>query len=576
MSVWILATLLLGGVLIGIEARRSDRKRMLLRIAAIGAATLALAGLILLAGPTPASNERLTIVTPGAREPSRPRGVLRVGDARDPRSLATLGAAGDELRHARSLTVLGWGFLPDELPSFALPKIVHRAPALPKGVTALDAPTIATVGTRLVVRGSVELASGDSARVVLEDPGGPRDSMRVGAGEAWFALSDRPRNADAVDYRIRVTGAGWERTDTLGVWVAERRPPSVLILEGSPSFETGFLKRWLTGQGGAVGIRTTVSRDRYRTETLNGATPPAALNERLLKSYDLVVADAGALKSINADEREALMRSVRDGGGFLLAGAADQYLAGMRGEGFCSFATVARGSGETRLVRPTWSEAPRPGRTAIRAGPVVLARRAGTALVKDGQGDVLAAMKRLGDGAVAVTMLEAPSRWVLEGDDELFAGYWAALIGAVARDTAARFRVEGVVPILPDHRLGLELRARTVTGPIVVIAPSGLTDTVALAQDPLDPARWTGLYWPRQPGWHRVAGTDAGFKVQQAGAWTGVEAATRLATMSRLSAARAGAAAGIPSSWLRLLCWAALIVAMTVVWAEDRQRRDGR
>jgi hypothetical protein len=54
-----------------------------------------------------------------------------------------------------------------------------------------------------------------------------------------------------------------------------------------------------------------------------------------------------------------------------------------------------------------------------------------------------------------------------------------------------------------------------------------------------------------------------------------VEAATRLATMSRLSAARAGAAAGIPSSWLRLWCWTALIVAMTIVWAEDRRRRDG-
>jgi hypothetical protein len=568
MSVWILAILLLGGGLIGIEARRSDRKRRVLRIAAIGVATLALAGLVLLAGPTPASYERLTIVTPGAREPSRPRGVIRVGDTGDPRSLATLGAAGDELRHARSLTVLGWGFLPDELPPFALPKIVHRAPALPRGVTALDAPTI-------VMRGRVELATGDSAWVVLEDPGGPRDSMRVGADEPWFAVSDRPRAAGAVDYRLRVTGAGWERIDTAGVWVAGRRPPSVLILEGSPSFETGFLKRWLSGRGGAVGIRTTVSRDRYRTETLNGAAPPAALNERLLKAYDLIVADAEALKSISAEEREALMRSVRDGGGFLLAGAADRYLAGTKGEGFCGFATVARGSGETRLVRPTWSEAPRPGRTAIRAGPVVLAKRAGTALVKDGQGDVLAAMKRLGDGAVAVTVLEAPSRWVLEGDDELFAGYWAALIGAVARDTAARFRIEGVAPVLPDHRLGLELRARTVGGPIVVIAPSGLSDTVALAQDPLDPARWTGLYWPRQPGWHRVAGADAGFKVQQAGAWTGVEAATRLATMSRLSAARAGAAAGIPSSWLRLWCWTALIVAMTIVWAEDRRRRDG-
>lgn len=575
MNIWILAALVMGGALIAFEATRPQRRRVALRVGVALISAVALVGLVVLAGPQDPAAERLTIVTPGAAEPTRPRGLIRIGEPGDPRSLATLGAAGDELRRARSLTVLGWGFLPDELPAFELPRIVHRAPALPAGITALAAPAIVALGRRFVVRGTAEFPGGDSAWIVLEDPGGPRDSAVARRTDARFTLSDHPRSAGAVDYRVRIRGASPATTDTLGVWVTSRPPPSVLILEGSPSFETGFLKRWLAGQGGAVGIRTTVSRDRYRTEAINGAKRPAALDDRLLKAYDLVIVDGAALSAFRSAERDALKRALRAGGGLLIAGAADRYLAGPRNERLCEFTTVARGAGEPRLVRPAWADAPRPGRTAIRAVPAALAGKVGIPLVRDGQGDILAAVSHIGDGAVAVTMLESPSRWVLEGDDELFAGYWATLIGAAARDTVARVRIAGSVPIVPDRRLTLERRARAPGRPLIVFAPSGAADTVALAQDPFDPARWSGRYWPRETGWHRVAGTDAGFKVQRAGAWPGVEAATRLATMARLSATRSTAPAGPPSSLLRLMCWAALLAALTVLWAEDRWRRDG-
>ena len=107
---------------------------------------------------------------------------------------------------------------------------------------------------------------------------------------------------------------------------------------------------------------------------------------------------------------------------------------------------------------------------------------------------------------------------------------------------------------------------------ISVTSPEGKSDAVALAQDPFDPSRWTGRYWPGTAGWHRLelAGSRAiPFRVARNSEWVGLEASARLrATIPRIKPVES------PSDrargWLTPLAFFLLIGALGVLWTESR------
>ena len=445
------------------------------------------------------------------------------------------------------------------LTDLARPEGAADAPPSPPPPHAmlLDAPDAVTLGEPVEVRGTLDLAGPAPAVVVLADPLGPVDSATVTAAAPHFRLTGRPRATGGMVYRLAVRGAGRSREDSLGVAVTPQRPPALLILDASPSFETAYLKRWLTARGARLALRTTLTRDRARVERVNEpGTGPLALTPATLGRFDAVLADAAALAALSAAERRALQAAVTDDGLGLLvtAGTPDaSVLPALSG-----FAIVGEDSVERRVARPAWDGMPRRSRVGIELAAGTLARRAGLApLVRDDAGRLLAARRTAGAGAVATTLVRAPSRWRLEGEDDLFAAYWSLLIGAVARDTATEVRLEGAAP-RADRRL--DLTVLSATRPTVrVRSPDGGTETLALAQDPSDPRQWRGTTWPRQAGWHAVEFGDRSqpFLVHPA---------------PRAAGAGAEQLRPRPRAVLGFLL---LLAALTALWVESR-RRVGR
>lgn len=383
---------------------------------------------------------------------------------------------------------------------------ITPAPAEPitaaAGPLAVDAPADVPLGAVVPVRGRATIAAGDSAWVVLADPSGPVDSAPVTAAAPAFRLEAPTRAAGGLLLTVTLRGAA-AVVESLGVAVIAAPPPALLLLDGSPSFETTFLKRWLAARGGRMLIRATLTRDRARVERVNDPdTGPVSLTPATLARYDAVLADAGALAALTAAERRALADAITTNGLGLLLTAGTPEAAGLTALG--AFHLVPGPPLEQRLGHPVWPGAPRGDRTGIPLLPATLRAGAGlTPLVRDEAGGWLAAVRGDGAGVVAVTLVLAPSRWMLEGDAARYGGYWSRLLGAVARDTATAIRLEG-----PPPRTGERLDLTFVGGgpglDASVRAPDGSTTPLALARDPYDPRLRHGTTWPRETGWHTL------------------------------------------------------------------------
>lgn len=591
MSPWSAVAALLAAGLIWLEFRRPNRAHLPSRVAAVLTAVAAISALLIL----PSGAGRLTVLTPGTPLMARSREGLPLDRIQ---SVPTFTSRQPVLRLA------GWGLLAHEWPDSLTGPVAFERAELPFGITQLDLPSEVEVGERLVIRGAATLTGTDSAWILLEDPAGPRDSAALTRAAPEFALGDRPRAPGRIAYRLRLRGRGVpEVAETLGVAVQARAPLALLILDASPSFETAYLKRWLGERGARVAVRTAISRGRFRTERLNDPGGElGVLTPSVLARYDAVLADGGSVAALSPGERSLLERQVREQGlGLLITADAPKLLAlgtcGLiRGVGIEPIGESRAGEGEKqgdrRTAKPVWTEAPRRSRTGIEAEAASLKPGSVESLVRDEAGRTVAGRRSAGNGRIALTLLRTPSRWVLEGEPELFAAYWSTLLRAVARDTVTRVMIAAEGPVRADHpltvtlrvsslRFGAASRGGTAVNPeiraprVSLVTPSGMVDSLALAQDPFDPARWTGRYWPRVAGWHRLrlgGGRTIPFRVTHPTEWVGLEATARLAaTTARLASAptRAGTR-DLALTWLRPAMFALLLAALTWLWIEPR------
>lgn len=577
MIVWGLATLL-AVLLVAQEWRRPDHRRRVLRAALV---VLAAAALAALADPPmlpgrPGPDGVVILLTPGADPPLRrhledslPGSPVAVW----PDSIRDLGAVRRRWPAARTVMVAGWGLREawwSDLGGLAL----RTAPApVPPGVSHLSWPRQVVLGDRARITGRVSAAT-PAGRVHLEGPGGERDSVAVsGDSTPVFEFEVTPTAAGLARYVLAPEHAPPE---TVGLAVVAARPPAILILEGSPSFETRFLRRWLAGQGARVAIRTRLSRDRDRIEQVNlPGLDLGSLTSALLDRFDLVMLDGPTLAALGPAERRALGAAVREGGLGLIV-AADS--AARADRDYFPFEVAPLGDGEDRQVRPRWEGQVAPATAPVPAAPGEFLDRPGQqALVRDPVGRVLAAVTRQGAGRVASSLLLAPSRWLLEEEPGAFAAYWARLVSATARPPGESWGLAADGPLVPGLPLSLVLSTTDPEPQATVRAPSGATDTLGLVQDLADPTRWWGRYWPRESGWHSATNRDGApysFDVESA-AGPAREAAARLAATARraeLLSPAGGAAESVPTrrplpSWIPFLL---LVGALGILWGEGR------
>jgi hypothetical protein len=516
-----------------LEWRRPDRAFRARRVAAVIAAVAALALLAAGRGVTRATGNTAVVATEGAT-PSRVRRLAdsvgapvyvlaEAGDARafggGARPTPDIAALVRTAPALRRLVIAGWGLDSAGLAAAGDRSITFVPAPIPPGIATVRWPGVVPLGGRLIVRGtSTGVRAGTSIQLI--GPEGVADSGRI-ARDSTFVLGTRPPAAARLRYALRLLPAGGQAVvETLGVAIVDRPPPRVLILDRAPSFESRYLEDWLREAGGSLAVRTEISRGRYRTRYVNRAADLGRLSASALRSFDVAVLGTGTLASLEPSERAALESAVHDSGLGVVLRAEE---AQPRGSGLLEGFSLGASGAVDRSLRLVW-DGDSTGRRAVGLAPLVLRGDDATrSLASDSAGNSVAAWRRTGAGAVAVSLVTTPSRWRLAGEAEEFASYWSLLLGAVGRPAAAGW--EATRPAMVDRPLRLVRSGPDTTSAAVVDGPDGGRDSVFLAQDVIVPTRWEGSYWPRTAGWHRVSGDSLALDFDvAAGGWRTLEA----------------------------------------------------
>ena len=544
-----------------------------LRIAALATALVALAVIgIRPSWRVGATTHDAVLLTPGAERVSGQRLADSLGGAPLFASLADALAHRDGIRR---LHVVGWGLDADDWVRLeSIPVTMHAAP-LPAGFDYASWPAHVVLGDRLTIDG--RLSGRPGSRVELVDPTGIVDTNAVDSAGA-FHLETQPRAEGRILYTVRVRGAAV--AETLGVDVAAPPVWRVLVLESAPRPETTVLRDWLARRGGAVAVRSTVSRDRVHREFVNRpSTSLDVVTGPLLAQFDIVMIDGRTLAGLGTQERAALHKAVEvDGLGVLLVPDT------VKSDFFLDFTEQRRGDLAERLVRPVWHDrgAREPLAAAVAAEPYALVDRFGVAtMINDGFGHALAQVAPRGAGRVTLSLITGTARWRRSGLADMYATYWSRLLAATAAPSrdAPRWSIATPGPWIVGRPVALEA-ATEGAGPLtttLVTGPAGTVDTVFLARDAS--GRWRGIFWPRVPGWHALAGDGSpAIYVQSAGSWVGVRAERRRAAslQAGVTAERGDRATRtaltvparpVPLGW----AFALFLVAAGYLWSERRR-----
>lgn len=492
----------------------------------------------------------------------------------------------------RRIEILGDGVTPAEAEALHDLEVKwHPASAsFPSpAIVALSVPRTISVGQRLRVEGCVGGLRADGVTTLrMEGPDGGSQSveLRGGAdGEAAFAVTSNPAAAvGTYEWNLQLGPTGTPLR--VGAQVVRPELPRVLLLQASPDMDTGRLQRWLAEAGAPVASRTRVSTERMRFATANDAPGEfARVEPELLKNFDVVVTTEAAILDLTVAERNALADTVRSRGlGVLVTGEA---ASPRTGDSFIPWQlkpdTTVEAGEDTRVARLRLADG-----TELAEPITTLASELVTVplerwLVRDAQDRVVGVAQPRGRGWIARSLVVDTWRWLQGGHPEVFAAYWSAVLTAVAPPASAgRWHLNGRgAPIFVHAPVRLAWVGSAEAGPLSAkITPRGRPEVeMALTRDTADPARFVGVFYPAQTGWHEVrTASDAwcGFYVYGDTILRELRTTDRRAATAGLVAAsdrQLGTETSVPadiSRWREVLAFWIFVASAAVLFLDKR------
>jgi hypothetical protein len=405
----------------------------------------------------------------------------------------------------QTLHVFGYGLPAYDLVALDSIRLVPHLTKVPAGIQAVDWNRKLVLGQPLVVQGLLETLPSTTYDLSILSVGVPVDSVKImGKGKVYpFQLQTIPKAAGRYVFEFQVKAAGkLIRQEKIPFEVLPPALVRLLILEATPSFETRFLKNYLADAGHSIALRTTISKEKYRTEFVN--RDPVTLNRvttDLLDKMDLALMDIQTLQSLSASEQAALLQATQKKGlGLLVTIGSDAPLSRVSAL-VEDFSVYVLAGVEEQKAQVHWLGAPK-GTHSLELAPLLLESSGATRpIVRNEQGKTIAAVRQKGLGRVGVSLTGNTYAWVLEGKPEVHASYWTYIVNELTH----RKTETDTWTIQPDVPIVDEPVTLAVTKDTAQVPKANVDSTqIYLAQHLENPFSWEATFWPDRAGWHTV------------------------------------------------------------------------
>lgn len=584
------------------EWQRVPTDRRWFRLAAVGTAGVALALLGLaslapesgaLAGTGPA-----ILVTEGAAPiPATGRAVFDLGTAPSGDEALSLVPDAAFVRRmsprVSEFRIAGSGVTAADAAALSGQRVARVGEIRPSSVPLFEvvtSPPAVVLGDVVKVQGRVTgLAPGTAVTVALEAPDGTVRTAEVQPGPDGRGLftveGGVPVAPGNFEWRLRIGSRG--DAVTLGVAVVPATGPRILFWESAPSTESARLRRWLGEVGPSASARVQVSADRVRT-TGPDVAERRSLAVELLAAQDVLICDLTALAQLTPAELTVLRRAVRDDGLGLLVVAGAAAAAEPRAERaefplpWILVPDPIAGEDTARRSRLRLFDGTRLEEPVGVLSATLAEGTTGRRLATDTLDRAVVTRFAEGRGYVAVSLVQDSWRWLQQGQEADYARFWSSLLSSLARPVPVELpwrTLEADRPFFVDQPVRLAHVGTDDRSPArpVVFSPESATPVTLASAGPRE-----FLFWPRSPGWHRLASESGGpsrsFYVQPPQALPGVREALRRRLTDRLVV---DSALGEPpeasqiggTDRLAQLSWLVLLGSLTGLWMEERWRR---
>ncbi|MDY8137972.1 hypothetical protein [Aquimarina sp. 2201CG5-10] len=404
-----------------------------------------------------------------------------------------------EKNNSDSILLLGIGIEPYDFWQLDNYNVSYLSSDVSSGVIKFKYDQQNIVGQELVCQGLYKKPLNGNT-LILQDPGGVvLDSIPLsGEDEQLFTLRTKLKVKGKYVYTLaeKNTEGKIVSQDPIPIVVEESNKLTIVIINSFPTFETKYLKNFLTSMGHKIVVRSQITKGKYKFEYLNTPRIPlGTLNEKSLEPFDLLVVDGVSLKNMSKRSRENLENAVRRQGlGVFIQSDVDYFRFSVKPAAFNFI--------KDKKVNINVPDLPV---TNIPKYNFLFKAELGLqpVHVSDNK-EIVSAYKHIGAGRIGTTALKNTYELLLSGNVTAYQKLWSELISDISNKETPKVAWQSVPGVLyKDEPLDFVLRTS-------ISKPKVTTDIgyqVSLLGDVNISNLWKGTTYPKKYGWNMLTTT---------------------------------------------------------------------
>ena len=401
----------------------------------------------------------------------------------------------NQLDSLTTVYVLGEGIKPFDFSRFNNIAVEYFPAKIPLGITQLTYTKKISLGEKVEVIGSYNQPVNGSFLVFEDSRGNGLDSIQfVESSFTDFTLSGSPKASGNYVYQLSEKDSAGVviNSNPLPIEIKQKQPLRVLILNNFPTFETKYLKNFLSEEGHEVVVRSQLTKGKFKFEYFNTTSLPVyQFTDEILKQFDLVIVDADTYFSFGSTIKNRFEKNIRENGLGVFIQPSDFIFN--RSASWSYFRFNRDDIKEVQILNST---------IALEKYPYEFDEEFLVSPIIVGDGKTIAAYKQMALGRVATTTLLGSYQMLLNGSDQIYKSIWTNILDEIAKPkiVPVEWNANTKIPKVDepfDFSLYINLQEFAVIDEDSVRTP--------MLQKLMVSTHFTGTIYPKKTGWQHLS-----------------------------------------------------------------------